>query len=118
MWKYYFLVSLSLTSFRKLYRIHLNPCIKEFAVCIYFNINNKKIYDIIQQYEIDIIIIGLEAPLVDVFTDFLWNKQVKVCGRLLCERHSIPQPEFKFYFLFNLKNFFNKSLHSVALIPS
>tara|TARA_Y100001970_G_C14044508_1_gene755594 strand:+ start:802 stop:1020 length:219 start_codon:yes stop_codon:yes gene_type:complete len=56
---------------KKLYRI-LNPSIKEFAPCIYLNINNnKKIYDIIQQFEIDIVIIGLEAPLVDFFTDFL-----------------------------------------------
>ncbi len=97
----------------KLYCIPGNPGIKEFAVCIDVNIKNyEKIYDIIQKYEIDIVVIGPESPLVDGLTDFLEKKQVKVFGpssyaaqlegskvfaRLFCERHSIPQPDFKFY---------------------
>ena len=106
------MVSLRFTTFRKLYCIPGNHGIKEFAVCIDVNIKNyEKIYDIIQKYEIDIVVIGPEAPLVDGLTDFLEKKQVKVFGpssyaaqreakvfaRLFCERHSIPQPDFKFY---------------------
>ena len=71
--------------------------------------NFDKIYEEIKNYNIDLVIVGPEQPLVDGLVDYLKNKKVKVFGpdkfssqlegskafmKNLCKKHKIPTANF------------------------
>ena len=94
----------------KLFCIPGNAGTENIAENIDLDISNfKDIAKFIEEYKIDLVIVGPEQPLVDGIVDFLSNKGIKVFGpnknasqlegskiftKKICEKYNIPTAKF------------------------
>ena len=94
----------------KLFCIPGNAGTENIAENINLDISNfKDIAKFIEEYKIDLVIVGPEQPLVDGIVDFLSNKGIKVFGpnknasqlegskiftKKICEKYNIPTAKF------------------------
>ncbi len=97
-------------SVKKLFCIPGNAGTNKIAENISEDINNfKKIYEILKEKKIDLVIVGPEEPLVNGIVDFLNEKKIKVFGpdkfssqlegskafmKKLCKENNIPTANF------------------------
>ena len=94
----------------KIYCFPGNAGTEKIAININIDTNDfSKFTDFIKKYEIDLIIVGPEKPLVNGIVDFLENKRIKVFGpnkissqlegskiftKNICKRYNIPTAGF------------------------
>lgn len=94
-----------------LYCLPGNPGTSEISQNIDVDINNfEKLYEIIKNKKIDILIVGPEIPLVNGITDFFEEKKIKVFGpskkasmlegskafmKKICKDFNIPSAKYK-----------------------
>ncbi|MGB1036367.1 MAG: phosphoribosylamine--glycine ligase, partial [Candidatus Puniceispirillales bacterium] len=86
-----------------------NPGIAQIATCVPYT-DEAALFSLIRQAEINLVVIGPEAPLVDGLADRLRQQGINVFGpsqqaamlegskafaRDFCDRHNIPQPAWQ-----------------------